>query len=394
MNGFNMDNVLQILNNLYLQTDEGGVPEHLYNPLTYGLHKGYNVVCSGRGGGKSTIGKVISIISNYHYGIETLMIRASKTETTRAMCKTYFDDLLNITFPDGKNVIQHITNDKYDRVYYYYSEHCYRLGREDSDPDDLKNEKPLCYITSYDKSSDMCSNFSSPYLKLIICEEICDNRITPSCFMDFLHIISTLFRKDTNTYVFMFGNISRGNPDLLCKMEIYERMRTTDIPYFIHKTKEGTPIYVTLFNALPQKDTERYYFNKQYFGFDVAGIDVLKGSAQPQELYRELPEDCQIIQTNYFIYTLDTWFNVYMTLSETWQSMYYIKRCYEPEHTADTITVTDDEFKAYTTPYTYYNCGELITGVKDFLKSYALNDICYENYMCKVAIDTLVRTHK
>jgi len=393
MKNFDINYVLEKLRVMYTETEQKQVPDGLYNPSEYGLFKGYNVIASGRGGGKSTIFKLVTISAFYEFGVMSILIRASKTETTRSMCASYFNDLLNIVFPDGRNAIQHLTNDKYDTIYYYFTEHCYRLGRETDDPDDLKNEPPLCLITSYDKSSDMCSNISYPNLKIITCEEICDNRISPHAFMDFLHIISTLFRLDINTYVFLLGNISRGNPDLLIKLEVYDRMRTSETPFFVHKTKEGTMIHVTLFNALPKKDTARYMFNKQYFGFDIQGIDVLKGQAQPLELYRELPPDVEIIPTNYYINALDMWMQVYKTVSETWQTMYYIKQCLEPPHEHGTLTVTDNEMLAYTTPYTYYNCGNAIDGVPVFLKAYALNDICYETYMCKIALDCLIRTH-
>lgn len=390
---FNIQRVLEKLYNMYTETEEGTIPKGLYNPFDYGIHYGYNVVASGRGGGKSTIAKLISICAFLDSGVQSLIIRASKTETTRAMCKTYFDDLLNIIFKDGRNAIQHLSNNKYDTIYYYYAEHCFRLGKYEDNPDDLKNTEPMTLITSYEKSSDMCSNFTYPNLKLFICEEICDNRITPNAFMDMLHMISTVFRLDTETTVLLLGNISRGNPDILIKLEVYELMRSADTPYFVHKTKEGTIIHVTLFNALPDKNTQRYKFNKQYFGFDIQGIDVLKGSAQPLELYRELPESCDIVPTNYFINSLGSWFHVFVTVSSIWQQMYYIASCAEPVHDYNTISVTDDALTAYNNPYTYYNTGTALKGVNEFLRAYELNDVCYQNYMCKVAIDTLVRTH-
>lgn len=393
----NINHTLEMVRELYKQTTEHGVPKELYDINTYGIQYGYNAVLSGRGGGKSTSMQILNLQAYHDTGSQMLIVRACKSEITRAMVQGYFNSILNVMFEDGRNVIQHIFNDEYDTILYYNTEHCYRLAKYEEDYDDVrKNREPFCFVTCYEKSNDMCSNFNYPNLDIIFLEELCDNRITPLAFMDTMHIISTVFRQKLESVVIMCGNISRGNPDILLKMGVYEKIRTAQLPYFIHTTPMGTRVAVTLFNALPEHDTKKHKFNQMYFGFDIDGMDVIRGMSNPTELYRELPKDDDsqtITSTNYYINALGRYYTVKLVTSTKWQPLYYIKQTTEPVHDSRTITISDDEYTAYTTPYTYYNIGQSFKEVVKFLYAYRRNDICYEDYMCKVAIDSIMSLH-
>lgn len=374
------------------------VPKSLYDINTYGIHNGYNVIVSGRGGGKSTGVEVLALIAYENFGVTTVTLRASKEECTKFACESYFDNLINIPFDDGRNVIQHITHDRYNRIQYYYREHCFRLMRDDENVDTVKKTRePFMYITSIDKSSDLCSTFNKPTCKLIICEEICDDRVNTKTFMDTMHLISTIYRDDVNTAVIMLGNISRGNPNVLIKLGVYDKIRTSTEPFFIHQTKLGTRIHTTLFNALPEENTKKHEFNKMYFGFDVEGMEILRGVSQPTELYRKLPDDVKTVDTGYYLYILGCAFKVYQTYSDIWQSMYYIKQvplsALENLSTYE-IIVTDDEHYSYTHPRTYYNFGQEFSLVKDFIIHYRRHDICYDKHFTKIAVDSLADLHK
>lgn len=386
---YDINTVLEIQKGLY------NVPNNLIDITDFPVINGYNVNVSGRGGGKSTAWNIFSLISYEQFNVQTLVIRANKTEITKFNAESYFDGLYNIIFDDGKNVIEHITHGKYNKIYYFYTEHCYRLGNESDNIDDVKNNEPFAFITSFDKSSDMASSFNKPKLKFILAEEICDNRISAKNFLDFMHQISTVFRFDTNTIVTLLGNISRGCPDILIKMEIYDKIRTTKVPYFVHVTDLGTPIAVRLFDALPEENTEKYLFNKQYFGFDVDGMDIIRGCSTPTELYRKIPENLkyELLDTHYRLFLLNSYYAMYKCFIDGWQDFYYIAKIHHHTPDSSTVTVTDNENYAYNNPYTYYNCGQEFPMIKDFIIKYRRNDVAFEDYACKIAVDSMAMLH-
>lgn len=384
---------------LTIQRELYKVPHNLYNINTYGIHNGINVIVSGRGGGKSTAVEVLALEAYCNYGVSTVTLRASKEECTKFACESYFENLQNIQFDDGRNIIQHISGDKYNRIQYYYREHCYRLMRDDENVDTVKKTRePFMYITSIDKSSDLCSTFNKPTCKLIIAEEICDDRVNTKTFLDLMHLISTIYRQDTSTALVCLGNISRGNPNVLIKLGVYDKIRTATEPYFIHQTKYGTRVHTTLFDALPEKDSQKANFNKMYFGFDIDGMDILRGCSQPTELFRKLPDDnSRILPTGYYLYILGCAFEVFFASFEHFQDMFYIKQInvskLELLHNYE-IIVTDDEDYSYTHPRTYYNFGQEFPLVKDFIIKYRRHDICYDKHFTKIAVDSLAELHK
>lgn len=384
-----INRIMELQKNLY------NVPSHLIDITELPVLNGLNVTVSGRGGGKSTGWNVFSLLAFENFNISTVVVRANKTETTRFNATSYFDVLSNIVFDDGRNIIEHITHDKYNKIYYFFTEHCYRLGNESENIDDIKERKPFCYLTSFDKSSDMASSFNKHDVKIIIAEEICDNRITANSFLDFMHMISTIFRFDCNTIVMCLGNISRGNPDILIKLGVYEKIRTAKTPYFIHTTPFDTKVSVRLFDAIPREDTQKYRFNQQYFGFDVDGMDIIRGCSNPTELYRQIPTgtDYELIDTHYRLYVLNSYYALYKCVVDGWQDMFFVKRIVSHTPSAEYVTVTDNEYYAYNNPHTYYNCGQEFPLIKDFIIKYRRNDVAYENFNCKIAVDSLALLH-
>lgn len=385
----NINHVIDRYKNIMSESDE-----RYFNVTKYPIVNGYNWVCSGRSKGKTTSVLILALIIFRMYGKKCMYLRSAKTETVEAMINTLYTGLNTITKSDGRNLIQHITDDEYNKIYYLSRRKVFVIAREDSSDEDIKNAPVITYVKSLDLSSDMASGFADNECDIIIGDEMIDDRITTKSMLQLSHIVSTVFRERYNTFIFMLGNVSRGNPQLLIDMEIYKTVKVGNTPYFVHQTKLGTKVSCTLYNPPSEDDIIRDTMNKTYFGFDISGMETIRGVAVPVELFRRLPEDetQKINETAVAILALNELFEIYYVQSEVFQSMYYIKQG-KKEFTKSTVFFSDDETLAYNEPFTYYNCGKEFPMMIDFIKHYRRNDVCFEDYICKVAVDSFMDLH-
>lgn len=390
---FDINNVID---NLHSDIIKSLTTNHVWDYTKYRLKHGYNWILSGRGGGKSTGIQTIAIKSFVMYGVQTIVLRACKDETTQNMMSNYFAGLKAITFDDGKNMIEKITENKYNSIYYNRSKKSFILCNETDNIDDIKNNTPFVVVSSFDKSNEICSGFNYPMANIIFAEECLDDRISNFALINLEHIISTIFRQRTDTYVIMTGNLSRGNPRLLIDMKLYNKIKTSEIPYIIHKTNFNSKIGVELFDSLPEQNSQKRLFNDMYFCFDVQGEDIVRGCSNSIPIFRTIPDNMlnySINTTGIYFYTFERYYEVCTLISENYQAMYYIRECETvTKHDSCHIILTDDEYYCYNTPYAYINPLKKYPVTVDIIKAIRRKEICYENYMCCIACTNLLDT--
>lgn len=389
-------NIVDIINSIPDNVIQSLVDNHLWNYDTYKLCTGYNWLLSGRGGGKSTGIQSIAIRMFYLCSKTTLVLRANRTETTYNNMSSYFAGLQSIVFDDGKNLIQTLTDDKYNTVYYNRSKKSYILCCENDNIDDIKNNKPFLIMSSLDKSNELCSGFNLPDCNLIFCEEMIDDLIPYNALINLENIISTVFRTRIDTYVVLSGNLSRGNPRLLVDMKIYNDIKTTKVPYMSIKTKYNDRLHVELFDSLPEQNSQKAKFNNMYFCFDIEGEDVVRGSSNSIPLFRQFNNNFikpQFFDTGLYIYTLEKYFKISTLYSANFQVMFYVSECeIVSEHDTQHVILTDDENFCYNTPYVYVNPLKKYPMSLEFIKSVRRKDVCYDNYLSCIAVTNLLDT--
>lgn len=361
--------------------------EH-YNITKYPLHFGYNLIFSGRGGGKSTSVLIFALRSYIMQNVTTLLLRACKDEVTTQYMSMYLNTLKKIVFDDGKNLIEKLSDNKYNDFYYNKNRHCFILCKHTDNIDDIKNNDPFMYVSSIDKSSQLCSSFSALNCKIIFFEECIDDKNTYNTTLNLLHDISTCFRECTDTIVFLTGNLSRGNNIILQDFKLYDIIKSSKTDFISHRNKDNTLFYITLYDSIPQKDSQKAKFNDMYFGIDIKGIDVIRGNSNPIPLYRDLPKDTILnkndIKVRLFLF--DRWYKIEYCDFKKYQSMYYVTEIDNYTPCSDCLTFTDNELFAYQNPYTYYNVGKYFEILIDFIKHTRRTDTCYDSYMSYISI--------
>lgn len=393
MNKFNINDVIDAIDPDIIQSLENN---HLWNYKKYSLTHGYNWVLSGRGGGKSTGIQSLSIKSFVMFGVQTVVLRAHKEETTRNMMSTYFDNMKSIVFDDGLNMIEKLTDNKFNSVYYNSTKKCFILCNETDNIEDIKNNTAFMIMSSIDRSNEICSGFNYPNANIIFCEECLDDRISHYALLNLEHIISTVFRMRTDTYVILTGNLSRGNPRLLIDMKLYDKIKTSKIPYICHTTRYKSKIGIELFDSLPEQDSEKKRFNDMFFCFDIDGEDIIRGCSNSIPTFRQIPKTMQKLQLlplGLYLYTLNKYFKVELLVSKNFQEMYYISQCETiTTHDASHIILTDDEVFSYETPFVYLNPLKKYKCTVDLIKAIRRKDVCYDDYLSCIATTNLLDT--
>ena len=126
------------VNSLFDMVVSKDYKEKYYDVTKYPIINGYNFVTSYRNGGKTTNILIWAMCAHKIYGSRLSYIRTNKTMITRSKIMTLFDSINTTVDDTGKNYIQKIYNDKYNRVMYFYNEKCFKLVREDMTADELK----------------------------------------------------------------------------------------------------------------------------------------------------------------------------------------------------------------------------------------------------------------
>lgn len=376
---------IENVNNFYRTIVPEELRKRIFDITDYPIINGYNIKCSYRNGGKTTNVILWSMCANMLFGSHISYMRTDKTMTTISKIKTIFDAINTYTLDDGRNYIQHIYNDKYNKVYYLSREKRFVLAREDSTDLEIKNAPTIMYVHSVDLSDSLRSGFADINLDIVLYDEFIDNSANKTTFINFLHILSTFFRLRYNSIVFMCCNLSTGNPTILQQMGVYTKIQAQEIPYMIYTTEYGTKIGVQLLEVSEEMSTEREQMNANFFGFKLDGIDIIRGCTVSREPYRHIPDNAITEPTNIFMYACGTWLQFYYASSTEWQPLIYAKQCIEPPH-HDNITITDDKLKAITTPFTYYGIMRDSKMCIDICKHARRHDMCYDSYMTYIAV--------
>lgn len=388
-----IDNIYNV-NNLFDLVVPNVYKEKYYNVTKYPVIHGYNIVTSYRNGGKTTNILIWAMCANKLYGSKISYIRTNKAMVTRSKIMTLFDSINTTVDDNGKNYIQKIYNDKYNKVMYFYNEKCFKLCREDMTADELKNAEILCYVHSIDTNDELRSGFADNRLDIILYDECIDNKVNNTTLLNFLHIVSTFLRTRYKSVIFMPCNMSTGAPTLLQQMGIYTKVLAQTTPYAMYTTEKHTRISVEILEVSETFSNERNIMNDTFFGFDIDGIEIIRGSSICHESFRELPKNTEIINTNVKIYACGYWIDVYTTISDKWQNMIYFKKGIPSTHTSETITLTDDKNYAFKHPYTYASIGKDFKICLLMAKLFRRNDICCDDYMTYICANSFYDFYK
>lgn len=385
---------IQEINNLYDYIVPSEYKDKYYNVTKYPVINGYNFVTSYRNGGKTTNILLWSLCANKLYGSHFSYIRTDKTMITRSKIMTLFDGINATVLDDGRNYVQHIFNDEYNAVMYFPMEKTFKLVREDMTADEMKTAPVVGYVHSVDENDRLRSGFADNLLDIILYDECMDKKVNSNTLINLLHIVSTFFRSRYNSVVFMACNMSTGAPTILQQMGIYTKVLAQTTPYAMYKTDKNTRITVEILEVSESFSNERNIMNDTFYGFDLDGIEIIRGSSITHESFRELPPDTEIIPTNVKIYSCGFWIDVYTTINSEWQNMIYFKRGMPSTHDYTTITLTDDKNYAFTHPYTYASIGKDFKICVTMAKLFRRNDICCDDYMTYICANSFYDFYK
>lgn len=370
--------------------------EGLYYLTDYPVIHGYNVVTSYRAGGKTTNQLLWALNAWYHGGTTTAYFRLSKTDTTERNIHTICNTIKTyVPFDNGLNYVQLITSNEYDTIYYIRTKKMFVVGKETDDVDTIKKRPIFCYVMNIEEWESYKSGFADNNCNIIIFDEIVGKKANTHSLIDFSNCLSTIFRTRPNTVVFINCNLSAGNPVILQQMEIYEKLLVQETTHALYRTKKGTSISCVILGDVEKSlDNERCVFNQQFLGFNIDGIENITGVSVVHDPYRELPPDANITDCNIYINSCGQWLHVFFAVSETYQSMYYVRKCNEPAHTCNTLSITDNKLVSYNTPYTYFGIGRDFPALVKLAKHYRRGDVCVDSMLTDVYLNSFYDFHK
>lgn len=373
---------------------------HHYNPTKYPIIYGYNCAFSGRSIGKTTNLLAWCLCAFQLQGCKTMYVKTNRTQTTRKYVETLFNTI-NIYKPidkerghDGtKNYVEIITEGKYNKVYYMHSQKRWFLinTNEQKKPDETS--PVFMYLTSIDNSFDLRSSHNDIEENIVFYDECIDNYVTNDTFLQFAHIIKTCFTSRCKAVVFITGNLSTGRPAFLQSMGIYQKMLGEQKPFKIYTTELNTKIAVELCEPTDDKIIEYANINTAFFGFNIPGMEVVRGQTIAIQEAKKLPEllngeKWDIIPTPIYFYVMGYWLRAFYCVCESWQPMYLIRYTTKALHNGTDYTLTDDLIYSRENPYTFFNKGSKNKLAVAIAKEYSLNNLCYEDNMCEIAINS------
>lgn len=388
-----MINDINSVNNMYNLIVPDEYKDKYYNPVKYPVIYGYNAVTSYRNGGKTTNILIYSLCAWSLYGSKLSYIRTSSSMITESKIMTLYDALNTTVDDNGKNYVQKITNDRFDHIYYLPRKKVFVIANETSSADEIKNAPVICYVHSIDNSDKYRSGFADTSLDIILYDECMDKEVNSKSFIDFMHIISTFYRNRYKSLIFLCCNMSTGKPVIFQSLGIYTKVLAQEQPFRIYTTEMGTKVSVEILEVSESFSLEREKMNTTFFGFNIDGMEIIRGSSVTHDIYRDIQPDDYLTDMNVCIYTCGVLLRLYRLTRDNWQPMYAVKQIpTKPENTI--VTVTDDKVYAYENPKTYLNiCRDFKTCV-DFVKAVRRHDVCYDNYLTMVYAESFLDNYK
>lgn len=378
-------NDINAVKNLYDQI----IPDEFFKVTQYPLIGGYNIYNSFRSGGKTTAVLLFGLCNWWLCGGTIGYIRTSHKQTVKSKVFTMFNTINTYTDDNGENYIQRITHGKYNKIYYMTTEKCFRIAREDSTDEEIKNAPIICYVFSNDMVDDYKSGFADDNIDILLYDEFVDTYVNANTTIALLNNISTFFRLRTNNLIFMNCNMSLGNTVILQHFGILQAIQVQDTEFRLYKTPLGTQLGVTLLSDTSISDkhaNERAKFNMRYMGFSnsIQGIENIRGTTIIRQPYREMPDGADVIDTPLYIFTSGQYFKCDLVVHDLWQSMFYVHQTDTVVHSSENITITDDKQYAYDNPYTYYGIGRDFASCIDLAKHYRRGDVCVDGFLTDI----------
>ena len=371
---------------------------HHYSPVKFPKIYGYNLIFSGRSGGKTTNILLWCLIAFWYTQTVTMYVKTTTQETTRKYINTLFNTINNYITDKNLNYVQIITNCKYDKILYDYHKKHFVLHNSKSGNKILPDDIVFMNVCSLADAYEMRSSHNNPQENILFYDEIINDNVNKESLLRFMHIVKTCLTSREDSIIFMTGNLGTGNMAILQSMGIYENVFSEQKNFAVYETDLGTKCAVEIFAPDTEKAEEYDIMNTRFFGFRCEGAEIVRGKALPTPTTRHLPElsagDKWIITpTSLYIHSIGYFLRVYHCVCKTWQSMYYVKQSIKPLHNGEDLTLTDDKIYSQLHPYSYYNVGKQFDIARDFATKFLRKDVCFDSDMTEIAVTAFYNNH-
>lgn len=250
----------------------------------------YYMIFGLRSNGKTTSPYILALIDYCLNGNQLALVRRCNIDFKGKSGKEMFKGLSNIKYKE-KNLIDCLTNGKYNDIKYYSSQ--WFLCKYDEDLDKIVTDStPFCHafalnVSEHDKS------VSYPNIKTILFDEfITRDSYLQDEFVKFMNVISTIVREKNETTIFMCGNTINKYCPHFKEMGLYNipKMSPDTIEYYQYgesKLKVGVE-----FTGINENKVNSKTKNKPsdiYFAFNNPKLKMITTGAWEIDIYPHLP---------------------------------------------------------------------------------------------------------
>lgn len=266
----------------------------------------YYMIFGLRSNGKTTAVYVIALIDYCLNGNQLALVRRYDIDFKGKSGKEMFKGLVALKFK-GKNLIEYLTDGKFNDIRYYSSQ--WFLCKYDEELDKtVTDSKPFCQafalnVSEHDKS------VSFPYVRTILFDEfITRDSYLPDEFVKFMNTISTIVREKNETTIFMCANSINKYCPHFKEMGLYNitKMQPDSIEYYKYgesKLKVGVEFAGVNENISKDKQKTKSKPSDVYFAFQNPKLQMITTGAWEIDIYPHLP--CEYKKENvkfrYFI---------------------------------------------------------------------------------------------
>ena len=252
-----------------------GIFEGYYNPseeIRWELAKWF-VLMSIRNNAKTTNMVLLGMVLNSMYGTRIEYARLSRDDVTPKRHVNFFDTIKSLHY------IEKITDNQFNDCYYrggfwYYQ----RVNYETLEVEEKATE-PFMHCFAVTQSTEMKSNYTSPFGDFLILDEFIDiTKFYRDEFLMLCDCMSTIFRERNDCYVLLLANTIDTRSKWFYELDIVKEVNSMmeGEKKLIHKESDLTNVYVEF--MLPRLTETKKKNIRDFFNFNNPRLNAITGS--------------------------------------------------------------------------------------------------------------------
>lgn len=282
-----------------------GIPEHMPNNEKVTLFdvtkrpyemQGWNTYLSPRNKGKTTSLLILALCYNWLYGYTFAYIRTLQNMTVEKSMITLFGVINDYKDKDGRNYIQKITNNTWNRVVFKRNTKKFYYANVDEQGNIIEqSDKILGHVLAVELQDVYKSSFADTNCNILIYDEFIDTYYRSWTYEYLMNLISTV-KRSREALIFLSANTLDRDYPIFYDFDLIDIVRELQLgEHEVLETPLGTRLWLEIV-AIDEHHADKPPITediRKYFGFSSKKLEGITGLNWSYKEYPHAPKQTE-----------------------------------------------------------------------------------------------------